>query len=152
MLHKATLVGKILCEGKNDYKSGGISSGPFIAPKLKYVLTKDEFGNFQQHLTCNGFNDSKRLLDRSHFSDMLEGKNVLAMLPKSLKKSFNNGIFIPVKMRGCDKCRGKILCVTCNNKNIENEEFEANLYFLKREVPNEFGYMLLILQKTMVYL
>ena len=45
-------------------------------------------------------------------------------------------------MRRCDKCRGKILCATCNNQVNENKELEANFYLLKREAPNEFEYML----------
>ena len=44
-------------------------------------------------------------------------------------------------MRGCDKCRGKILCVTCINQINENKEFEANLKLLKREAPKDIGYM-----------
>ena len=32
---------------------------------------------------------------------MLEGKKISAMLPISWKKSFNNGVVIPVKMRRC---------------------------------------------------
>ena len=93
-------------------------------------------------MTFEGFNDSKRLLDRSQYFDMLEGKKISAMLPKSWIKSFNNGIVIPAKMRGCDDCRGKILCVTCNNQINEIKEFEANLNLSKRKAPNEFGHML----------
>ena len=33
VLDKAGLVGDILCQGKNDYKSGGIFYGLYIAPK-----------------------------------------------------------------------------------------------------------------------
>ena len=33
VLDKAKLVGEELCEGKNDYKSGGILEGLFLAPK-----------------------------------------------------------------------------------------------------------------------
>ena len=93
-------------------------------------------------MTFKGFNDGRRFLDRSQYFDMFEGKKISAMLPKSWKKSFNNGIVIPAKMRRCDKCRGKILCATCNNQINENKEFEANLNLLKREAPKEFGYML----------
>ena len=67
---------------------------------------------------------------------------ISAVLSKSWKKSFNKGIVIPVKMRRCDKCRGKILRATCNNQINENKEFEANLILIKREAPSEFGYML----------
>ena len=73
---------------------------------------------------------------------MSEGKKISVMLPKSWKKSFNNGNVIPAKLKGCDKCSGKTLCVACNNEINENEEFEASLNLLKREAPDEFGYML----------
>ena len=44
VLDKANLVGKNLCQGKNDYKTGGIFYGLFLAPKIKYVLAIDDFG------------------------------------------------------------------------------------------------------------
>ena len=74
VLNKANLVGEGLCEGKNDYKTGGISYGLFLAPKIKYCLTIDEYGNIQEHKTFKGFNDSKRLLDRSQYFKMIEGE------------------------------------------------------------------------------
>ena len=39
-------------------------------------------------MTFKGFNDSQRLLDRSQYFDLLEGKKISAMLPKSWDKSF----------------------------------------------------------------
>ena len=65
VLDKANLVGKNLCQGKNDYKTSGIFYGLFLASKIKYVLTIDFYGIMEQHMTFKGFNDSKRLLDRS---------------------------------------------------------------------------------------
>ena len=93
-------------------------------------------------MTFKGFNDSKRLLDRSQYFDMLEGKKLSAMLARSWKKSFNNGIMVPTNMRQCNECKDGILCTTCSNLINENKEFEANLNLLKRETPNDFGYML----------
>ena len=92
-------------------------------------------------MTFKGFN-SKRLLDRSQYFDMLKGKKITAMLPRSWKKSFDNGVIIPTKMRQCIACKDGILCITCNTKINENKEFEANLNLLKREKPNDRGYML----------
>ena len=37
-------------------------------------------------------------------------------------------------MRKCERCRGKILCATCNNQINENKGFEAILNLLKREL------------------
>ena len=133
VLDKANLVGKNLCQVKNDYETGGIFYGLFLAPKKKYVLTIDDFGIIQQHMTFKGFNDSKRLLNRSQYFDMLDGKKITAMLPRSWKKSFKNGVKIPTKMRQCNSCRDGILCTTCNNQINENKEFEANLNELKRK-------------------
>ena len=142
LLDKANLVGDDLCQGKNDYKSGGIFYGLYLAPKIKYCLTIDEYGIIKEHKTFKGFIDSKRLLDRSQYFKMKEGEKISAMLPRSWKKSFDSGIIIPAKMRFCNECNGKKMCNKCNNQVNENKEFEANLNELKRHPPNEFGHML----------
>ena len=80
MLDKANSVRKNLCQGKNDYETGGIFYGLFLAPKIKYCLTIHEFGIIQQYMTFKDFNDSKRLIDRSQIFDMLEGKKISTML------------------------------------------------------------------------
>ena len=72
---------------------------------------------------------------------MLKGKKITAILPRSWKKSFENGVIIPTKMRQCNVCKDELLCSNCNNKINENKEFEANLNLLKREAPSQFGYM-----------
>ena len=82
VLDKANLVGKTLCPGKNDYDSGGIFYGLFLAPKINYCLINNELGIIEQHMTFKSFNDSKRLLDRSQYFNMLEGKKISAMLPR----------------------------------------------------------------------
>ena len=64
VLDKANLVEDNLCQGKSDYKTGGISYGLFLAPKINYCLSIDEYGIIQEHKTFKGFNYSKRLLDR----------------------------------------------------------------------------------------
>ena len=142
VLDKANLVGEGLCQGKDDYKTGDVFYGLFLAPKIKYCLTVDDYGIIKEHKTFKGFNDSKRLLDRSHIFKMIEGKKVSALLPKSWKKSFDSGIIIPTKMRFCNECDDKKVCNKCNDQIKENKEFEANLGLLKRKAPNEFGYML----------
>ena len=55
---------------------------------------------------------------------MLEGKKILAMLPRSWKISFNIGVGIPVKMRRCKNCNGDILCNECNNQVNENKNLK----------------------------
>ena len=142
VLDKANLVGEDLCQGKNDYKSGGIFYGLFLAAKIKYCLTINGYGIIKEHKTFKGFNDSKRLLDRSRYFEMKEGKKISAMLPRSWKKSFENGVIIPTKMRQCNACKDGTLCSNCNDQINENKEFEANLNELKRRKPNGFGHML----------
>ena len=93
-------------------------------------------------MTFKGFNDSKRLLDRSQHFDMLEGKQISAMLPRSWKKSFDHGIVLPLKMKRCYTCKDGILCDECNIQVNENQKFDANLNELKRHSPNQFGHML----------
>ena len=110
VLDKANLVGNNLCQGKNDYETGGIFYSLYLAPKIKYCLTKDEYGIIKEHKTFKGFNDSKRLLDRSQYFKMKEGEKITPMLPRSWKKSFDNGVIIPKKMRFCEKCNDKKLC------------------------------------------
>ena len=142
VLDKANLVGDNLCQGKNDYKTGGIFYGLYLAPKIKYCLTIDDYGIIQEHKTFKGFNDSNRLLDRSQYFKMKEDKKISAMLPRSWKKSFDNGIIIPAKLRFCNECNDKKMCDKCKNQINENKEFEANLNLLKRKASNEDGYML----------
>ena len=141
-MDKANLVGENLCQGKYDYETGGIFYGLYLASKINYVLTIDDYGFIQEHKTFKGFNDSKRLLDRSQYFKMIEGKKISAMLPKSWKKSFDSGIIIPTKKRFCNECNDNKKCVKCNTHINENKEFEANLILLKRHPPNEFGHML----------
>ena len=76
----------------------------FLAPEIKNCLTNNENGIVQEHKTFKEFNDSKRLLDRSQGFNMLEGKKISAMLPKSWKKSFKSGVVIPTKKRFCKEC------------------------------------------------
>ena len=87
------------------------------------IYLKDIFGfaEHQEHKTFKGFNDSKRLLDRSQYFNMKEGEKISAMLPRSWKKSFDNGIMIPSKMRFCNECNDKKTCNKCNNLINENK-------------------------------
>ena len=52
---------------------------------------------------------------------MIEGKKISARLPKSWKKSFNNGVVKPTKMRFCNECKDKNLYTKCKNQIIEIE-------------------------------
>ena len=63
LLDQANLVSKNLCQGKNEYKSGGIFYGLFLYPEIKYVLIIDKCVKIQQNVTFKRLTDSKRLLD-----------------------------------------------------------------------------------------
>ena len=63
-LDKAGLVGKNLLQGKNDYKDGGIWYGLFLAPKIKYCLTKNKHGVIDEHKTFKGFTNVSDNLNR----------------------------------------------------------------------------------------
>ena len=80
ILHKANLVGEELCQGKKGYKTGGMFYGLFLAPKVKYCLTIDNYDIKQEHKMFKGFNDSNRLLDRSQYFKMIEGEKSICIV------------------------------------------------------------------------
>ena len=71
VLDKAILVGEELGQGKKYYRTGSVFYGLYLAPKIKYCLTVDDYGVIQEHKTFKGFNENKRLLDRSQFFKMI---------------------------------------------------------------------------------
>ena len=115
VLNKANLVGKYLCQGKNNYKTIGIFYGLFLAPEIKFRLILDNYF-IQEHKIFKGFNDNEGLLDQSQFFKMIEGKNVSLLLPKSWKISFHSGIIIPTKVKFCNECNDKNICSKYNNQ------------------------------------
>ena len=48
-LDKAGLVGKILIQGKNHYKDGGLFGDIFLAPQIKYCLTINKYAIIDEH-------------------------------------------------------------------------------------------------------
>ena len=81
VLDNAKTGGKSLCQSKNNYETGGILFGLFLAPKIKYCLTINEFRIVQERETFKGFIDSKRVSDRSQYFKMIESKKMSTMLP-----------------------------------------------------------------------
>ena len=73
---------------------------------------------------------------------MFEGDKLIAKVPLSWKKSFNMGVAIPHKIKNCNKCSKDQICDDCVKLINQNKEISANLNELKREKPNEFGYIL----------
>ena len=113
-LVKAGLVGKNLLQGKNDYKDGGIFFGLFLAPKINYCLTINKYGFIDEHKIFRGFSNVSDNLDRKEYFKMAAGKNLIAKVPLSWKKSFSQGVVIPHKMRYCTACKNDFLCESCD--------------------------------------
>ena len=83
--------GDNFCQGKNDPKSRGIFNVLFLVPKIKYCLIIDKFGIIREQKNFLEFNISKRLLDRSQYSKILQGRKK-SSVTQNLKKSFNSGL------------------------------------------------------------
>ena len=109
---------------------------------MKYCLTNIECGIIQEHITWKGFNDSKRLLDRSQYIRKVESKRISATLPKFGKKSFKSAVVIPTEMRFFNYCNDETTFDRCKNQVNENREFEVSLYLIKRQPPKQFVHML----------
>ena len=71
---------------------------------MKFCLAIRKYSIIEEHKNFKSFNGSKRLLDFYQYFNMIDGKKLSAILPKSCNKSFNNEIVIPVKMRFWDEC------------------------------------------------
>ena len=136
------LVGKNLLQVKNDYKDGGIFYALFLAPKIKYCLTINENGVLDEHKCFKGFTNVSDNLHRKEYFEMADGEKLIAKIPLSWKKSFSQEIIIPHKMRNSSDCKKDILCDRCDNLVNQKKDFSANLNEVKREKPNDRGYML----------
>ena len=101
------MVGKILLQGKNDYRDGGIFYGPFLAPKIKYCVTINKFGVIDEHKTFEGFTNVSDNLDGKEYFNMADGVKLIAKVPLSWKKSFSQGVINPHKLRNWNDCNGK---------------------------------------------
>ena len=141
ILDENNLVGEKLGQGKNDYGSGGIFYGLFLAPKIKYCLTINEYGIINEKKTFKGFGDINRLLDTKKYFDMFEGKTVEGKFPLSWKKTFDSGVIIPCKTRNCENCDDNELCEECDSKVRQNKKFQHNLSELKRQAADKNGIM-----------
>ena len=141
-LNEAKLVDKSFLQGKKDYKDRGIIYGLFLAPKLKYWLTINDYGIIDEQKTFKGFTNVSDNLIRKEYFNMSGGDKLIAKLPLSWKKRFNMVVVIPHKMATCNKFSENILCDGCDKLVNQNKEFSANLNEWKREAPNELGQML----------
>ena len=141
-LDKAGLVGKNLLQGKNDYKHGGLWYGLFLAPQIKYCLTTIKFGIIDEHKCFKGFTNASDNWNRKEYFKMADGEKLIAKVALRWKKSISQGVVFPHKMKNCGDCKKEILCDKWGKLVNQKKEFSANLNELKRQPPNEFGYML----------
>ena len=85
-LDKSGLVGNNRLQGKNDYKEGGIWYGLFLAPKITYCFTINDFGVIDEHKTFKGFTNVSDNRDRKEFFNVADGCKIVAKVPLSRKK------------------------------------------------------------------
>ena len=131
-----------LAQGKNDYGNGGIFYALFLAPKIKYCLTINEYGVINEHKCFKRFTNVSDNLNRKEYFKMASDDNLVVKVPLSWKKSFSQGVVIPHKMKNCNKCSKNQLCDDCDILVNQRKEFSANLNELKREKLNDPGHML----------
>ena len=87
-LDKAGLVCKTLLEGKNDYKEGGIWFAFFLAPKIKYYLSVNQYGVTDEHKTFKRFTNVSDNFDRKECLKMYGDDKLVAKVPLSWIKKF----------------------------------------------------------------
>jgi hypothetical protein len=114
-------VGEELCQGKNDYGSGGIVYGLFIAPKVKYTIVLID-GILIEKKTFKGLN--KESLNSNDFFTLASGSPLEREVKKPWQRDFKKGIRIPDK-----------------EKEMIKKEFNQEINLLKRRKPDENGVM-----------
>ena len=85
-LNQLGYVGGNLCQGKNDYGSGGIVYGLYPAPKIKYNIVLDD-GMLYEKKTFNG--NTKRYI---------KGEDIVDLRRWLLKNYLNHGLKILEKV------------------------------------------------------
>ena len=73
---------------------------------------------------------------------MADRGKLIAKVQLSWKKSFNQGVVNPHKMKNCGECEIDSRCDRCDKLISHKKEFSANLNEMKREPPNQFEHML----------
>jgi hypothetical protein len=114
-------VGGDLCKGKNDYGSGGIVYGLYLAPKVKYNIVLND-GVLSEKKTFKGLN--KTSLKSKDFFTLACGGKVTTKVPTPWKRDFKNGVRIPDPV-----------------EEVTKKEFNPEINLLKRRAPDENGIM-----------
>ena len=93
-------------------------------------------------MTKKYFKGFTNVSGKKEYFKMADGDTLIAKVPMSWKKSFSQGAVIPHNMKKCNKCTKDLLCENCDKLINQYKVFSGNPNELKREPPNEFGYML----------
>ena len=154
-------VGKSLGLGKNDYGDSGIFYAWFLAPKIKYCLVIDDFGNISAKRTFKGYSDEHRMIKLNENISLSEGKTVSGIFSIDWTKTFE-GIKIPHRKQDCSDCNNQKLCneciikpkmncficeverscKTCLDLVSQKKTYSPNVNLLKRKAPYEKHEML----------
>ena len=94
--------------------------------------------------TLKGFGETNWLLERKQNFDILEGKTVSRKFQRTWKKSIENGVGNPSKVKDCEDClwSSNGMCETCEKRIYQIAEIKLSLDELKGKPPNEKGQML----------
>ena len=118
-LHEAGHIGSAMGQCKNDYGEGGIVFGLFIANKVKFCMTITEDGVPEFHKTFKG-HDNQTGLSYDDYESMINGQS-LTDVSSRWERSLIRG-------------------VTIYENNME-KKFDAKVNFLRRQEPDEEGWM-----------
>ena len=126
-LNKANYVGDEMGQRKNIYGDGGIFYALFLAPKIKYFSTSNEYGISREKKKFKGYQDVVSALEKK-LLDPQSGMTVKHELPLSWKKSFSSGV-IPTRIVNCEKSVKSVdkICNTCRKRTEQTREYKFNI-------------------------
>ena len=80
--------GESLGLGKNDCGYSGIIFAWFLAPKIKYCLVIDDFGDISAERTFKGYSEKHRIIKRDEYLSLSESKTVSGRFLIDCTKTF----------------------------------------------------------------
>ena len=155
------LNGKDLYQSKNDYGTGGILFGLFLAPKIKYCIVIDENGILSQKTTFKGYDQNMVRLNFKDFLDLDRGDIILGKSKLNWKRDLH-GVKVPQRIFQCPQCDNDKICKQCEvslkincfecevvkacrsclNRITQIKYYSTEINKLKRLPENDFGHML----------
>ena len=89
--------------GKNDYGDSGNFYAWFLAPKIKYCLIIDDFGDISAKRNFKGYSEEHRMIKVNEYISLSEGKSESGRFSIDWTKTFE-GIKIPHRKQDCSDC------------------------------------------------